>query len=80
LPRFAANLSLMFNEVPFLERFEAAAAAGFAGVEFLFPYDHDPQEIAARLAVCGLTNVLFNLPPRARHRRTQLSLPVPAAG
>ena len=40
MPRFAANLSMMFNEVPFLDRFEAAAKAGFTAVEFLFPYDH----------------------------------------
>lgn len=63
VPRFAANLSLMFTEVPFLERFAAAAAAGFEGVEFLFPYDHAPQEIAGRLAASNLVNVLFNLPP-----------------
>ena len=41
MPRFAANLSMTFNEVPFLERFAAAAGAGFEGVEFLFPYEHD---------------------------------------
>ena len=42
MPRFAANLSLMFNEVPFLDRFDAAARAGFDAVEFLFPYEHPP--------------------------------------
>lgn len=63
MPRFAANLSLMFNEVPFPGRFAAAAEAGFEGVEFLFPYDHEPQDIAARLGAHRLTNVLFNLPP-----------------
>ena len=53
----------MFNELPFLERFEAAAQAGFNAVEFLFPYEHDAQAIAARLKLHALQNVLFNLPP-----------------
>ena len=63
MPRFAANLSMMFNEVPFLDRFEAAAKAGFKGVEFLFPYDFKASEIAQRLADNGLSQVLFNAPP-----------------
>ena len=63
MPRFAANLSMMFNEVPFLDRFAAAADAGFDAVEFLFPYEHRPEEIGARLAKHGLTQALFNLPP-----------------
>ena len=63
MPRFAANLSMMFNEVPFLDRFEAAAKAGFKAVEFLFPYDFAASEIAARLADNGLSQVLFNAPP-----------------
>ena len=63
MPRFAANLSMMFNEVPFLERFGRAAAAGFAGVEFLFPYEHPPEAIAVELKKHGLTQALFNLPP-----------------
>ena len=63
MPRFAANLSLMFNEVPFLDRFEAAARAGFDAVEFLFPYEHPPEAIAERLRANGLTQALFNLPP-----------------
>ena len=63
MPRLAANLTMMFNEWPFLERFEAAASAGFRGVEFLFPYQHPPQVIAASLRECGLTQALFNLPP-----------------
>jgi len=63
MPRFAANLSLMFNEVPFLDRFEAAARAGFDAVEFLFPYEHPPAAIAERLRANGLTQALFNLPP-----------------
>ena len=63
MPRFAANLTMMFNEVPFLDRFEAAAKAGFTAVEFLFPYEHPPEEIGERLQGNGLTQALFNLPP-----------------
>lgn len=62
MPRFAANLSMMFNEVPFLDRFALAAKAGFRGVEFLFPYEHPAAEIAARLNDNGLQQVLFNAP------------------
>jgi hydroxypyruvate isomerase len=62
MPRFAANLSMMFNEVPFLDRFALAAKAGFKGVEFLFPYEHKAAEIAARLKDNGLQQVLFNAP------------------
>ena len=49
MARFAANLSMMFNEVPFLERFAAAAAAGFQAVEFLFPYDYPAEVIEQKL-------------------------------
>jgi 2-dehydrotetronate isomerase len=63
MPKLAANLSMMFQEVGFLDRFAAAAAAGFRGVEFLFPYEFPPFEIAARLQRNRLTQVLFNLPP-----------------
>jgi hydroxypyruvate isomerase len=63
MPRFAANLSMMFTELPFTERFAAAAGAGFRAVEFLFPYEHPPEAIAAALRTNGLVNVLFNLPP-----------------
>ena len=63
MPRFAANLTMMFNEWSFLDRFAAAADAGFANVEFLFPYDHPPEAIADRLKSNGLTLALFNLPP-----------------
>ncbi|PWR20335.1 2-oxo-tetronate isomerase [Zavarzinia aquatilis] len=63
MPRFAANLSLMFGEWSFLDRFAAAADAGFPAVEFLFPYDHAPEAIADRLARNGLELALFNLPP-----------------
>jgi hydroxypyruvate isomerase len=62
MPKFAANLSFLFQEVPFLERFEAAASAGFRGVECLFPYDFPPEAIAERLHAHGLEQVLFNLP------------------
>lgn len=62
MPKLAANLSMMFNEVPFLDRFAAAAKAGFKGVEFLFPYEHPAPEIAKRLADNGLTLALFNMP------------------
>ena len=63
MPRFAANLSLLYPELPFLDRFEAAARDGFEGVEYLFPYEHAPTEIAARLQANGLQQVLFNAPP-----------------
>lgn len=63
MPRFAANLSMMFNEMPFLDRFAAAAASGFQAVEYLFPYDHPVEEIEKRLSRESLENVLFNLPP-----------------
>ena len=63
MPQFAANLSMMYTEHAFLDRFKAAAADGFDAVEFLFPYDHPPAEIAARLADNGLKQVLFNAPP-----------------
>lgn len=63
MPRFAANLSMMFQEHAFLDRFEAAAAAGFAAVEFLFPYAFPASEIARKLAANGLTQALFNLAP-----------------
>jgi hydroxypyruvate isomerase len=63
LPKFAANLSMMFTEHSFLDRFDAAADAGFSSVEFLFPYDHTPAAIAERLRRNDLTQALFNLPP-----------------
>jgi 2-dehydrotetronate isomerase len=63
MPRFAANLSMMFNEVPFLDRFAAAAGAGFKGVEYLFPYDYPAETIEEQLQKHNLENVLFNLPP-----------------
>jgi 2-dehydrotetronate isomerase len=63
MPRFAANLSWLYQELPFLDRFEAAARFGFKGVEFLFPYEFRSAEIADKLQKTGLTAVLFNLPP-----------------
>ncbi len=63
MPRFAANLSMLYPELPFLDRFEAAARDGFEGVEYLFPYEHPAEEIAARLRAHGLQQVLFNAPP-----------------
>jgi hydroxypyruvate isomerase len=63
MPRFAANLTMMFNEVPFLDRFDAAAQAGFTAVEYLFPYDYPAKDIGERLRERGLTQALFNLPP-----------------
>ncbi len=62
MPKFAANLTMLFNEVPFLERFERAARAGFDAVEFLFPYAFPAAEIKARLDAHGLKLVLHNLP------------------
>ena len=62
MPRFAANLTMLFNEVPFLDRFERAARAGFTAVEFLFPYAVPAAEIRSRLDANGLTLVLHNLP------------------
>ncbi len=63
MPRFAANLTLLFTEVPFLDRFERAAKAGFEAVEILFPYEWPIAEIKARLEGHGLQLVLLNLPP-----------------
>jgi 2-dehydrotetronate isomerase len=63
MPIFAANLSMMFTEHPFLDRFGAAAAAGFTAVEFLFPYAFPAEDIRARLEEHRLTQALFNLPP-----------------
>ena len=63
MPKFAANLSMMFNEVPFLDRFGAAAAAGFEAVEFLFPYEQTPEVMEETLRKNHLKNVLFNMPP-----------------
>ena len=61
--RFAANLSWLYTDLPFLDRFEAAARDGFKGVECLFPHEHPQAEVAARLREFGLTLVLFNAAP-----------------
>lgn len=63
MPRFAANLTMLYNEVPFLDRFAAAAADGFKAVEFLFPYVHTAEEIRRKVDAAGVDVVLFNLPP-----------------
>ena len=62
MPKFAANLSMLFTELPFLDRFDAAARAGFEAVEFLFPYAFEAQEIRSRLDANNLKLVLHNLP------------------
>ena len=62
MPRFAANLTMMFNEVDFLDRFGAASKAGFKGVEYLFPYEYGKDELAEKLDRNGLAQVLHNLP------------------
>lgn len=62
MPKFAANLTMLFNEVDFMDRFDAAARAGFRGVEYLFPYAYDKHQLADKLQSLGLTQVLHNLP------------------
>jgi hydroxypyruvate isomerase len=62
MPRFSANLSFLFQELPFYDRLDAAAANGFRGVEYMSPYDYEVAEIKRRLRANGLTQVLFNLP------------------
>jgi hydroxypyruvate isomerase len=61
MPRFAANISFLFTELPFLDRFDAAACAGFRGVEFHYPFAFDPVEIRVRLDANGLEPVLMNI-------------------
>ncbi len=63
MPKLAANLSMMFGELPFPGRFEAAAKAGFSAVEYLFPYDFDPHDIRGWLDRFDLAQALFNAPP-----------------
>jgi hydroxypyruvate isomerase len=77
MPTFAANLSFMFNEWDFLDRFDAAAEVGFTAVEFLFPYEHPPEVIAGALERSGLDLALFNLPAGdwARGERGLAALP-----
>ena len=73
MPRFAANLSFLYPELPFLERFAAAAHDGFAGVEFLFPYAWTAGEIAHALRQAGLQQVLLNAPPGGADLATMAS-------
>ena len=77
MPKFAANLSMMYQEYPFLDRFAAARRDGFSGVEFLFPYDFAAADIRQRLDDNGLTLALFNGPPGnwAEGERGLASLP-----
>jgi hydroxypyruvate isomerase len=63
MPQFAANPTMMYTEYPFLERFATARNDGFAAVEFLFPYDFEAEDLAARLTENGLSQILFNAPP-----------------
>lgn len=75
MPKFAANLSWLYTELPFFERFEAAARDGFRAVEFLFPYEHSAVEIRSALLANGLEQVLFNAPPGRSGERGLASLP-----
>jgi hydroxypyruvate isomerase len=77
MPRFAANLSMMYNEHAFLDRFAAAARDGFKAIEFLFPYEFRAGELKARLDAHALTQALFNAPPGdwSRGERGIASLP-----
>ena len=63
MPRFAANLSMLYPQHAFLDRFAAAAADGFAAVGYLFPYDFSPAQLKQRLDDNGLVQALFNAPP-----------------
>jgi hydroxypyruvate isomerase len=62
MPKFCANLTMLFNEVPFLDRFEAAGRAGFRGVEYLFPYAYPKAQLAEKLKQHGLQQILHNMP------------------
>lgn len=62
MPKFCANLTLLYNELDFMDRFAAAAKAGFSGVEYLFPYDYDKNQLVEKLQKHKLTQVLHNLP------------------
>lgn len=75
MPRFAANLSTLFTDVPFPARFARAAAAGFTAVEFQFPYDHDARALARLLAAHGLICVMFNMPPGEPGEKGLAALP-----
>ena len=62
MPKFCANLTMLWNEIDFLDRFGKAAEAGFTGVEYLFPYPYEKDALAEKLATYKLTQVLHNLP------------------
>ena len=62
MPKLAANLTMMFNEVDFLDRFDAAARSGFRAVEFALPYDYEKDDLADRIERNGLVVALHNLP------------------
>ena len=82
MPRFCANLGFLFGEVPFLDRFEAAARAGFTGVEYASPYDYPAAELRSRLNANGFTQVLINSPAgnRAAGERGMACIPERVAG
>lgn len=63
MPRFAANLARLFTDLPLLDRFAAAAAAGFKGAEITFPYTHEPEVLAEKASAAGLKITLINAPP-----------------
>jgi len=73
MPQFAANLSMMYPDMDFLDRFEAAAQDGFKAVEYLFPYAYAAEELAARLKANNLQQVLFNMPPGGTDDASTLS-------
>ena len=77
MPRFCANLGFLFAEMPFLDRFETAARAGFTGVEYASPYHYPAPELSSRLQAAGLTQVLINSPAgnRAAGERGMACLP-----
>ncbi len=82
MPKFAANLSFIFQEIEFLDRFAAAARCGFKAVEYLGAYDHPPETVAAQLSRNGLVQALFNMPPGnwAAGERGMAALPGTRAG
>ena len=75
MPELTANLTMLYNEVEFLDRFEAAAKSGVKGIEYLFPYPFGKEELAERLQQHGLTQVLHNLPAGTGRRRARHCLP-----
>ena len=78
MPRFAANLTMMYGEYPFPDRFAAAAKDGFKAVEFLFPYEYPAKDLATWLREHGLIHVLFNAPPGIVRRASEAWRPCQA--